>query len=44
MGKKNVTLSLDEELYQIYSELCKKLGLVLSRQVELMMEEKLNNV
>ena len=43
MGKKNVTISVDEDIYTRYSKFCKKKGWVLSRQLELAMEEHLNN-
>ena len=39
MSKKNVTLSVDMNLYENYVNYCKKKGLVVSRQFELMMEE-----
>ena len=40
--RKNVTLHLSSELYNRYSEYCKKEGIVLSRQVEKFIEGKLN--
>ena len=40
--KKNVTLHLDSDLYNRYSEHCKKEGIVLSRQIEKFIELKLN--
>jgi len=39
MGSKNITLKVDENLYNSYKKYCKKKGLVISRQVEIMMEE-----
>ena len=38
---KNITLSVDIETYDTYRELCKKKGWLVSRQVEIMMEEQL---
>ncbi len=42
MGQKNVTLSLDENLYEKYKDFCKKNALALSRSIELFMESKMN--
>ena len=46
MGSKNITLKVDEKLYEAYKEYCKKKGLVISRQFEIFVEEELkkNNV
>jgi hypothetical protein len=41
-NRKNVTLHLSAELYNRYSEYCKKEGIVLSRQVEKFIERELN--
>ena len=41
MGTKNITLLVNTELYDKYREYCKKKGLIVSRQVEIMMEEQL---
>ena len=41
MESKNITLRVNSELYDKYRELCKKKGLLMSRQVEIMMEEQL---
>ena len=41
MPSKNVTLSVDEDLYNRYREFCKKRGWLISRQFEIMMEEKM---
>jgi len=38
---KNITLRVNSDLYDKYRELCKKKGLLISRQVEIMMEEQL---
>ena len=37
---KNITLRVNSDLYDKYRELCKKKGLLISRQVEIMMEEQ----
>lgn len=39
--KKNVTLHLKSNLYNKYSDYCKKEGIVLSRQIEKFIEEEL---
>jgi antitoxin component of RelBE/YafQ-DinJ toxin-antitoxin module len=41
MGSKNITLKVDEDLYNTYKEYCKKKGLVISRQFEIFAEEQL---
>ncbi len=41
MQSKNITLRVNSDLYDKYRELCKKKGLLISRQVEIMMEEQL---
>ena len=41
MESKNITLRVNSELYNKYRELCKKKGLLVSRQVEIMMEGQL---
>ena len=41
MQSKNITLRVNSELYDKYREFCKKKGLLMSRQVEIMMEEQL---
>ena len=41
MGSKNITLKVDEDLYNAYKEHCKKKGLVISRQFEIFAEEQL---
>lgn len=40
--KKNVTIHIDSNLYDEYSEYCKMEGLVLSRQIEKFMEKELS--
>ena len=42
MNAKNVTLKVKSELYDKYREFCKKEGLIVSRQFEKLMEERLN--
>lgn len=41
MVSKNITLRVNSQLYDKYKEFCKKKGLLISRQVEIMMEEQL---
>ena len=41
MKPKNVTLHLNEELYEKYREFCKKKGWMVSRQIELFMEAQM---
>ena len=41
MESKNVTLRVNSKLYETYKELCKKKGLLLSRQFEILMENQL---
>jgi len=41
MTSKNITLRVNSELYDTYRELCKKKGLLVSRQFEICMEEQL---
>jgi len=41
MPSRNVTLSVNSDLYDKYKEHCKKKGLLISRQFEIMMEEQL---
>lgn len=43
MASKNVTLSVDEELYDKYRDFCKKKGWLISRQFEIMMEEQMGD-
>jgi hypothetical protein len=43
MASKNVTLSVDEDIYEKYKDFCKKKGWLISRQFEIMMEEQLKN-
>ena len=41
MPSKSVTLKADSELYDEYREFCKKKGLIVSRQFEIMMEQQM---
>ncbi|MFH0874781.1 MAG: hypothetical protein V1859_02500 [archaeon] len=41
MTSKNITLRVNSELYNKYREYCKHKGILMSRQVELMMEKQL---
>jgi antitoxin component of RelBE/YafQ-DinJ toxin-antitoxin module len=41
MGQKNVTLSIDENIYHKYKRFCKKYAIALSRSIEIFMENKI---
>lgn len=41
MVNKRVTLSVDPKIYDAYKKHCKKKGLIISRQVEIFVEEEL---
>ena len=41
MGKKTVSLSIDEEVYEKYRKYCEERGIILSKQVELFMQKEL---
>lgn len=41
MQSKNITLRVKSDLYEKYKEFCKNKGLLISRQVEIMMEGQL---
>lgn len=41
METKNITLKVNSELYGTYRVFCKKKGLIVSRQFEIMMEGQL---
>lgn len=43
MDQKNVTLSIDEKIYNDYKEFCKKRAIALSRSVENFMKEQMEN-
>jgi len=42
MASRNVTLRIESELYDKYREFCKRKGLLVSRQFEIMIEEQMN--
>lgn len=41
MATKNITLKVKSNIYDKYRSLCKKKGWIVSRQVEIMMENQL---
>ena len=41
MDTKNITLKVNSDLYDKYREYCKKKGLIVSRQFEIMIENQL---
>jgi hypothetical protein len=43
MSSKNVTLSIDEAVYKAYRKYCDVNGLVVSKQVEIMMKTKVKH-
>jgi len=43
MPNKSVTLKVDSKTYDKYREFCKKKGIIVSRQFEIMMEDQLKN-
>jgi hypothetical protein len=42
METKNITLKVNSELYDRYREFCKKKGLVVSRQFEILIEKQMD--
>ena len=44
METKNITLKVNSDLYDKYREYCKKKGLIVSRQFEIIMEDQLKEV
>jgi hypothetical protein len=42
MVQKNVTLSLDDEIYLNYREYCKTNAIALSKSIEIFMSQKIN--
>ena len=42
MPSKNITLKVDEKLYEAYKKYCKEKGLIISRQFEIFVENELN--
>jgi antitoxin component of RelBE/YafQ-DinJ toxin-antitoxin module len=43
MGKKIISLSVDEKVYEEYKKICDKKGWILSKQIENFMMEEINN-
>lgn len=43
MSNKRVTLSVNSNIYDEYKKFCEKRGIILSKQFELFMEQKLKN-
>tara|TARA_Y100000310_G_C20401181_1_gene677450 strand:+ start:123 stop:260 length:138 start_codon:yes stop_codon:yes gene_type:complete len=43
MKQKNVTLSIDEKIYENYKEFCKRNAIALSRSIEVFMKERMEN-
>ena len=43
MGRKTVALSLDEDIYGQYKKYCEEKHMILSRKVEAMMKEELED-
>lgn len=41
MSNKNITLSVDSDTYDKYSEYCKKNGIVISKRFELFIQKEL---
>lgn len=41
MGRKTISLSIDEDIYEAYKKHCKENSLILSRKVETFMKEEL---
>ena len=41
MASKNITLKVDEKLYDAYKKYCKEKGLIISRQFEIFVEKEL---
>jgi hypothetical protein len=41
METKNITLKVNSSIYDKYREYCKRKGLIVSKQFEIIMEEKL---
>ena len=42
MGKKTISLSVDEEIYESYKKYCEEKGIILSKQFENFMKAELN--
>ncbi|MBI2575818.1 hypothetical protein HYV84_01285 [Candidatus Woesearchaeota archaeon] len=41
MGKQTISLSVEKKVYEEYSKTCKEQGMIISKQVENFMKEKL---
>lgn len=42
MGKKIISLSVEEDIYEQYKKYCEEKGIILSKQFENFMKEELN--
>ena len=43
MAQKNVTLSLDENIYEDYKEFCRVNAIALSRSIDVFMKKRMDN-
>jgi len=43
MGRKTISLSVDEATYEAYKRYCEQKGIILSKQFEIFMKEELKN-
>ena len=44
MAKKRITLSVDSKIYDAYRDYCEKLGIILSKQVEIFLQKELKKI
>ena len=44
MASKNITLKVDEKLYDAYKKYCKEKGLIISRQFEIFIEKEIKRI
>ncbi len=44
MGRKTVSLSVDEKIYDEYKKYCDERGIILSKQVEMFMKKELEKI
>ena len=44
MGRKTVSLSVDEKIYDEYKKYCDERGIILSKQVEMFMKKELEKL
>ncbi len=44
MGRKTFALSLDENIYEKYQKYCKENGMILSRKVEFLIKNELEEI